>query len=175
MDHLLQYCFWFFNFFGVLLATTHLGFYLTNRDQTCTLCTGRQSLSHWTTRRVPYNINLKSKSKKQTTTTKDCQRIEFATVLEEHGTILFSLFLSRNSDESPHLSKQVVVIGFLPVALFLFQGGKKEVIFQGHMLNKVGGEASAIREDRVDKDVPNQQKGRGKRRPRTSQEKGRIG
>ena len=145
------------------------------RDQTCTPCTGRQSLSHWTTRRVPYNINLKSKSKKQKTTTKDCQRIEFATVLEEHGTILFFLFLSRNPDESPHLSKQVVVIGFLPVALFLFQGEKKEVILQGHMLNKVGGEASAFREGRVDKDVHNQQKGRGKKRPRTSQEKGRIG
>ena len=46
---------------------------------------------------------------------------------------------------------------------------------QGHMFYKVGGEASAVREDRVDKDAHNQHKGRGKKRPRKSQEKGRKG
>ena len=32
-------------------------------DQTCTLCIGRQSLNHWTTREVPKFINFKPKLK----------------------------------------------------------------------------------------------------------------
>lgn len=52
--------------------------------------------------------------------------------------------------------KQVVLTGFLPVALFFFFSisgwGGKEVILQGHMFNKVGERHQAL-EDRVNKDV----------------------
>ena len=43
----------FFLFFFVM---RHLDLSFLTRDQTCTPCIGRQSLSHWTTREVPRKI-----------------------------------------------------------------------------------------------------------------------
>ena len=46
----------FIVFVMIVLQFLCSGFHLWCRDQTCTFCIGRQSLNHWTTREVPWQL-----------------------------------------------------------------------------------------------------------------------